>query len=318
MNIKEWGMFGLLGLIWGSSFLWIRVAMGNQGQPFLGIALPAGTVVFGPFLLVTMRLFFGMLGLAILLRIYRIAIPREPRIIAGFAFMGIAYAALPFALVAWGETRIDSGMAAILNGTVPLFTILIAHYWLPDDKITMTRFCGLLIGFAGVAVLVVRDTFTLTWEGNLIGQLAVLAAAIFYAISSTFSRKFLRGQSPIAQSFVTMFVAEIVMLLATVGAEQPVQLPSHPLLWFAALWLGLLGSCLAYVLYFSLVNAWGPSRASVVTYIFPVVGLLLGITILGEPADWRLAIGTLLVVSGIIVMNMQSLSQAILQARMAR
>lgn len=311
MKLKEWGMFALLGLVWGSSFLWIKIALGNGGEPFLGIAFPPGTTVFGPFLLVAFRLLFGLLGLAAVMVFQRPAFPRERRVWLAYLFMGAFNTAIPFTLISWGETQIDSGLASILNGTVPLFTIVIAHFWLHDEKITLPRLVGLVVGFIGVVVLVSRDIGPQGLVGNIWGQIAVIAAALCYAIAITFSRKYLRGQPPVMQSFMTLFMADAFMWVATPIAESPVVLPSSPMLWFAVIWLGLLGSCLAYLLFFSLINAWGPTRASLVTYVFPVIGLILGITLLGEEVDWRLFVGTALVVGGIVAVNFNTFAQFI-------
>jgi drug/metabolite transporter (DMT)-like permease len=315
MQLKEWGRFALLGLVWGSSFLWIKIAVGNDGHPFLGFAIPPDATVFGPFLLVTFRLLFGLIGLGTIMLVHRPPFPRERRVLLAYLFMGAFNTAVPFTLISWGETRIASGLAAILNGTVPLFTLVLAHVWLHDERLTWARVAGLVVGFAGVVVLVSRDVGPGGLAGSIGGQAAVIAAALSYAVAVTFSRKYLRGQPPVMQSFMTMFVGVLFMAIATPIAEGPIVLPTLPVLWLAVAWLGLLGSCLAYVLFFSLINAWGPTRASLVTYVFPVVGLVLGIALLGEPLDWRLFAGTLLVVGGIVVVNFSTVAQSFSSAR---
>jgi len=239
----------------------------------------------------------------VVIAVRRQPFPRERRIILAYLGLSIFQTALPFVLISWGETSIDSGLAAILNGTMPLFTIVIAHFWLHDDKMTWPRLMGLIVGFLGVVVLVSRD-LTPGAGGGVWGQLAVLCAAISYAASTTLSRKYLRGQSPVVQStmFLT-FAMPLVWLLVPV-AEQPVRFPAHAITWFGLAWLGLLGSCLAYILFFYLLNSWGPTRASLVTYVFPVIGLILGIVFLHEHPDWRLLVGSLLVVGGIVIVNL--------------
>ncbi len=309
MKLKEWGMFTLLGLVWGSSFLWIKIAVGNDGQPFLGIVFPAGAPVFGPFLLVAFRLLFGLLGLAVVLVARRTRLPRDPKTLLGFAFMGVFNTAIPFTLISWGETRIDSGLASILNGTLPLFTIVFAHFWLRDERIDGSRLLGLIVGFVGVVILVGRDVGAAGRGHDVWGRLAVVAAVVSYGVSAVFSRKYLRGQSPVAQSFVVLLVAEVCLALTVPFVEWPIVLPSLPIVWFAVVWLGLLGSCLAYLLYFSLINAWGATRASLVSYVFPIVGLVLGITLLGERLDWRLFAGTALVVGGIVIVNFRTFAR---------
>lgn len=289
MKLKEWGAFWLLGAIWGSSFLWIKIAVTE----------------IGPFTLAAIRLFFGLLGLLAVMRVQRQAFPRDRKILPAFLFMGLFNTALPFALIPWGETKIDSALASVLNGTMPLFAIVIAHFWLSDEKITSTRIAGLIVGFLGVVVLVSRDFHSGGIHSNIWGQLAVLAATISYAVSATFSRKHLRGQPPLLQATMVVLIADALVWLAIPIAERPFKLPSLFITWFALAWLGLLGSCVAYLLYFYLITTWGVTRASLVTYVFPVIGLLLGIIFLGEAADWRLVVGSALVVLGIVVVNLR-------------
>jgi len=295
MKLKEWGAFALLGLVWGSSFLWIKIAVQE----------------IGPFTLVAFRLLFGLVGLLVIMRLQKQSFPRDRRVLLAFLFMGVFNTAIPFTLISWGETRIDSGLASILNGTVPLFTIVIAHFWLHDEKITLPRIAGLLVGFVGVIVLVSRDIGPQGLVGNLWGQVAVIGGSVCYAVAITFSRKHLRNQPPVLQSTMILLVADALLWLTVPivrrvapGIESPLHvIPVLPLTWFAIAWLGLLGSCLAYLLFFYLINSWGPTRASLVTYVFPVIGLVLGIIFLKEVVDWQLVVGPLLVVAGIVVVN---------------
>ncbi len=303
-------MFALLGLIWGSSFLWIKVGLGNGGAPVFGLPMPDGAG-FPPLLLVTMRLTIGALGLVALMVARRQSFPREPRVLAASALVGLLNTALPFALITWGETRIPSGLASILNGTVPLFAIVIAHFVLADEPFTLVRLAGLVAGFVGVVVIVGGG---IAGPGGVWGALAVLAAALSYAVAAAYSRRVLRGQAPLVQSSTTVSFAAIFLAVAVLIWERPVHWASAPVAWVAVIWLGLLGSCVAYLLYFSLINAWGATRATVVTYVFPVVGLLLGIGVLGEPLDWRLVVGTVLIVGGIVVVNGASLRKALVKA----
>ena len=302
-------MFILLGLIWGSSFLWIKVALGNNSEPFLGIAMPAGEPAFSPILLVTMRLAFGLAGLAVLMVAYGLKIPRDARTLGICAVVGFVNTALPFVLITWGETRIPSSLASILNGTVPLFAIVFAHFALHDERMTPGRLAGLVIGFVGVVVLVSGESDITS--GSIWGQAAVAGAAVSYAGAAAYTRRYLRGLSPITQSFTTLIFAEAYLVIAVVLFERPVVWPSHPLVWTATAWLGLLGSCAAYVLYFSLINAWGATRASLVTYVFPIVGLALGIFVLGEQVQWNLFVGAALVAAGIVTVNGRQLLSAL-------
>ncbi len=290
--MKQWAVFSLLGLVWGSSFLWIKIAVAETG----------------PLTLVSFRILFGLIGLVLIMVARRQNIRMSRSTVLAFIFMGVFNTAVPFVLITWGEQYIASSLAAILNATVPLFTIVLAHFWLNDEKITLPKLVGLVVGFVGVVVLVSRDfqpevlRDALAGAG-LWGQAAVLLASVSYAVAATFSRRHLRGQPPILQSGMMLLVANGVMWAVTPVVERPMNFPDTPLAWFAILWLGVLGSCLAYVLFFYLMNAWGPTRASLVTYVFPVIGLILGIIFLREPADWRLVVGALLIVGGIGVVN---------------
>ncbi len=287
MKLKEWGAFWLLGLVWGSSFLWIKIAV----------------TYMGPLAVAAARLLLGLGGLLVVAAVQKQRFPRDHRALLAYLVLGVLQSAVPFALIAWGETKIESGLAAILNGTMPLFTILIAHLWLHDEKITPARLAGLVVGFTGVVVLGSRDVTTEGLRATAWGQAALLAATLSYAVAATFSRRHLRREPPLVQATMVVLIGDLVLWSAVGVAERPVHFPPLPIVWIALLWLGLLGSCLAYLLYFYLISAWGATRASLVTYVFPVVGLILGIMFLGERVDWHLALGSLLVVAGIVVVG---------------
>jgi len=285
MRPREWVAFWLLGTIWGSSFLWIRIAVAETG----------------PVLLAALRLLFGAVGLIGIAWITRQSVPRDRVLLARYLVLALLNTALPFVLIPWGETRIASGLAAVLNGTTPLFTLIIAHFWLRDERITRARVAGLVVGFTGVVVLMSRDLGA--GADNLWGQAAVLAASCSYAVAATFARRYLRGQPPVLQAAVAVTFADAVLWLTIPVLEPAVPFPHLPITWLALAWLGVLGSCVAYLLYYYLIHAWGATRATVVTYMFPVIGLVLGLAFLGEPLNARLVAGTLLVVSGIVVVN---------------
>lgn len=287
MKWREWGAFWLLGTIWGSSFLWIKIAL----------------VETGPITLAALRLLFGLIGLVAVARAAGQSVPRDRRLLARFVVLGVLNTALPFALIPWGETHIASGLAAVLNGTTPLFTLVIAHYWLRDERFTLRRLAGLGLGFAGVVILMSRDLGPAALRGSIVGQVAVLAASCSYAVAATFARQHLRGQPPVLQATAAVLTADALLWLAVPTVESPLRLPHLPLTWLALAWLGLLGSCGAYLLYYYLINTWGATRATLVAYVFPVIGLLLGVVFLGEPLTAQVAAGTLLVVGGIAVVN---------------
>ncbi len=287
MKTKDWVLFLALGLIWGSSFLWIKIAIREVDA----------------FTLVGWRLLFGTLGMMVVIALRRPAFPRSRSIWLGLALLGVINTALPFVLISWGQKTIDSAVASILNSTVPLFTLIIAHFALHDEPITARKAVGLLIGFGGVLALMSRDLEAGSLGVGALGQMAVLLAAVSYASASVFARRTMREISPLVQAFVPMAIADAIVWSAAIQVGDPGRLPAQPLTWVALLWLGLLGSCVAYLLYYTLLHAVGATRATMVTYVFPVVGVTLGVLFLDEPADWHLLAGALLVVASLAVVN---------------
>ena len=300
MKLKEWAAFGVLGLIWGSSFLWIKI----------------GVESITPMVLVTLRVSFGLLALLVVMAIHRQAFPRDRATIMKFVFMGIFNTVIPFLLITWGETKIESSLASILNAATPLFVIIIAHVWLHDEKITPARLGGLVMGFAGVVVLVLQNLRP-GGQNDIWGELAVLLATLSYAVALVFSRRHLRGTKPVVQSTMILVVASALMWIIMPVASRPVVFPATPLTWIAVIWLGVLGLCVAYLLFFYLNNVWGPTRASLVTYVFPVVGVVLGILFLSEPLTWNMVVGSILVVGGIVVVNRKPRAMAEVKTEMA-
>lgn len=262
----------------------------------------------GPVTLVAFRVLFGLLfGLAIIL-IQRPLLPRDLKSWTPVLVLGISNVAIPFFLISWGEKSIDSAVAAILDATVPLFTILAAHYLLRDDKMTVPKVAGLLIGFAGVVVLMSKDIGAST--GSLLGQLAVVLASVFYAGSSIYARKTTEDTPGIMRSAGPLISSTAVMWLATFVVEQPVKIPQLPITWVALIWLGVLGSGLAFVMAYYLIHEIGPTRTTMVTYLFPLGGVILGVLFLRERLSWQLLVGGALIVGSLVVANMQSKSGA--------
>jgi drug/metabolite transporter (DMT)-like permease len=294
MKSKEWGAFILLSAIWGSSFLFIKIAVDD----------------LMPFTLVTVRLGLATVGLWVIVGLSRPRFPREPGTILLAMGMGFLSITLPFVLITWGETTIDSGVASVLNSSVPLFSLVIAHFLLHDERFTWLRLGGLATGFLGVALIFSHDLrgFLLGAGGDLDwpvvrGQLAVVAAAFCYALSAVLIRRWLRNLEPMILAALQVGGAWLFALLGTLLFETPLRLTMSGKSIFALLWLGLLGTCLAYLLYFYILQAWGATRATLVTYVVPMFGVALGALVLDEPVDWHLLAGFALIVAGIALVN---------------
>jgi drug/metabolite transporter (DMT)-like permease len=172
---------------------------------------------------------------------------------------------------------------------------------LDDDKITTPKVLGLLLGFAGVVVLMIKDIDAGT--SSLLGQLAVIVACMFYAGSGIFVRKVTEDVPGILRSAGPLFSATIFMWVAAFIFEAPIKIPTLPITWIGLAWLGILGSGLAFLMAFYLIHEIGPTRTSMVTYLFPLGGVTLGVIFLNEPLTWEIVTGALLIILSLVVAN---------------
>jgi len=262
----------------------------------------------GPITLVAFRVLFGLLFGVVVIYIQRVQWPQTFKGWIPLLVLGITNIAIPFFLISWGELSIDSAVASILNATVPLFTILIAHYLLRDDKMTVPKVLGLLLGFAGVVILMSKDIGSSV--GSILGQLAVVLASAFYAGGAVYARKTTEGMPGIMRSAGPLVPATVVMWLAMFLVESPVKMPQLGITWIALLFLGILGSGFAFVLSYYLIHEIGPTRTSMVTYLFPLGGVILGVAFLNETLSWQLIVGAVLIILSLVVANMRPQKQA--------
>lgn len=270
----------------------------------------------GPVTLVAFRALLGLLfGIAVIW-IQRTQLPRTGRAWMPLLVLGITNIAIPFFLISWGEQTIDSAVASILDATVPLFTILIAHFLLPDDKMTLPKVLGLIVGFAGIIVLMSKDMNASS--SSLLGQLAVIVASLFYAISSVYARKVTEDTPGILRSAGPLVSATAIMWLGTFVFESPVHVPQLGITWVALLFLGVVGSGVAFVMAYYLIHEIGPTRTTMVTYLFPLGGVILGVTFLNEQLTWHVIAGAILIIASLAIANMKSKKlEVIAEARAA-
>ena len=273
----------LLSVIWGSSFLLIKVALDGlaPAQVVLGRVLAGATV----------------LGVAMV--VSRLSFPRSRALWGHLAVLAVFANVVPFTLFAWGETRIDSGLAGILNGATPLLTLVFAVALLPEERISRTRVAGLVVGFAGV-VVIVGPWRAGALHGELAGQLACLGAAACYGVAFTYTRRFVSGSGEPLLVLATsqLVVASAVLLvLAPFVATDAMHLSARVV--SAVLTLGVAGTGIAYLLYYGLIRDVGATTASMVTYLIPVVAFLLGVVVRGEPAHWYVFAGAAIVIAGV-------------------
>jgi len=252
LTFKQWTTFLSLTLIWGASFLWIKIAVRETS----------------PLTIVALRIVFALLILLPFLLRDRPGAPRTARRWGQLLLLGSISAALPWALIIWAEQYIDSAMATVLNATVPLFTTTTAHLALSDDRMTVRRVVGLLVGLSGVVVLVggnIDFSGSVDSRMKLAGQGAMLLAAMFYGTSNVYARAKFRGTPAIYQSFYTMLMCGLLMWPAAPILEAPLRLPALPITWVAVAWLGMLGAGISYLLFYYLLHEIGPTRVATVT-----------------------------------------------------
>jgi drug/metabolite transporter (DMT)-like permease len=286
-STRVWIAFLVLALAWGSSYFWIKVGLGS----------------LTPLTLIAGRLVIGGVLLAIVVALAHQELPRSPRMYGHLLVMSVINIVLPFVLIAVGEQTIDSALASILNATVPLGVIVIAPFFLPDERITPARIAGLAVGFAGVILLVAPDLVNLG-DSDLTGELLLLGSSLSYACGGVYSRRNVHGLRPMVPAlFQVTFAAVIVIVLAVIVDRPWETLDPAPEAIVAVVWLGILGSGVAYLCYFFVLQHWGATRTSMVAYVLPVVGIALGTLILNDPLTINRIAGTALVLCGIALVN---------------
>ena len=267
MGAGEWALLILLSLLWGGSFF------------FIGVAVKA----FPPFTLVTLRVGFAALALHIILRAKGLRLPGDRQRLTAFLGMGLLNNLLPFSLIVWGQTHIASGLAAIFNATTPLFTVILAHLFTRDEKLTGNRLGGIALGFTGVVLIIGPDSLK-TLGTETLAQLAVLGAACSYACAGIFGRRFKRlGVPPLVTATGQVTATSLLMIPLALAVDHPWQLPLPGWApWGAILGLALISTAFAYILYFRLLARAGATNLLLVTFLIPVSAILLGSTFLGE------------------------------------
>ena len=279
VNRRYLPMLLLLSLIWGSSFMFIKVA-DRQLDPstlILGrIALAAVTLA------VVVAATIGLQEAVVELRRHWRAL----------VVVGLLNTAVPFWLLSWGETRIDSGTASIIQASVPIFTVLLAFGFFHDQRVTGSRLVGVGVGFVGVALLVGAQP-----QGKILGALAVVGMAVCYAAGGLLIRRYLSTTRPPLVAFGTSAVAAIAVLPAGV-AQAPSALPDWKTIG-SVVFLGIVGTAFAYLLFFTIIAGAGASYASFVTYLVPPVALAYGAVFLGEGVGSVAIVGLLLILGGV-------------------
>ncbi|HTU13220.1 MAG TPA: EamA family transporter [Allosphingosinicella sp.] len=288
MGREEWAILLLLSVLWGGSFFFIEIAL-TTVRPL--------TLV-----LIRVTLAAAMLWAFLWWRGQRLPLP--PGAALAYLVLALLNNAIPFVLFAWAQAEIASGLASILNATTPIWGVLVAHLFTADEKATPNKVAGVLLGFAGVAMLIGMDFLGEIGRG-VWAQLACLAATLCYALAGIWGRRFRRmGIEPTAVATGQLSAAALVMLPLVLLFEPPwlAAAPSAGA-WLALAALALFCTSLAYILYFRLIGAAGATNALLVTFLIPVTAILLGALFLGERLEPRSFAGMALIAAGLAAID---------------
>jgi drug/metabolite transporter (DMT)-like permease len=267
MSPADWGLLLALSVLWGGSFFFVGIAVKE---------LP-------PLTLVALRVSLAAIILLVVVRARGQSMPRDPKAWFAFTVAGFLGSTLPFCLIVWGQTHIASGLASILNATTPISTAIVAHFLTSDEKLTGNRVLGVLVGFAGVALMIGPDA--LAGLGNHVwAQIAVLCATISYALVGVYARVFKRlGIPPLIAATGQVTMAAVLLSPVALALDAPWTLPMPSLKsWLAILGIAALSTSLAYVLFFRILSSSGATNVALVTFLVPVSAILLGSLVLGE------------------------------------
>lgn len=291
MKLKNFLLLVLLAALWGPSFLFIKVAVAD---------IPPLTLVLG-------RVSLGALMLYAVLRWQGGNLPPFGPIWKHLAFVGLVQNAIPYVLFGWGEQYIDSALASILNGITPIFTIILAHFFVVDERLTAAKVTGAFMGMGGLLFLIgpslAGGIQATTW-----GLVAVTAATFCYGVAIVYARNHLRGLPPLVVPTSQLLMASAYLLPLSLFLERPYRLfmgegtPSWPAIG-SVLALALLGTALAFVVYYRVLEVAEASFVSMVTYMVPVFGVILGVVVLDEQLAWNTYAGFALILLGVTVVN---------------
>jgi drug/metabolite transporter (DMT)-like permease len=265
MGPSQWLMLVMLSVIWGGSFFFFAVAIRE---------LPTFTIVLA-------RVGLGAIAIWLAVLVLRVPRPVEAKVWRDLLIMGVINNAIPFSLIVWGQREVASGLAAVINGTTPFFTVLVANAFTTDEKMSWNRFAGALAGLAGVAVMIGFDVLA-DLGASLGHQLAIVLGAVFYASASVFARRF-GGLPPLVTAAGQTTGSTLALLPLVVLIDRPWLLPwpSHGTV-ASLLALGVLCTAIAYLLYFSVLKSAGATNLVLVTFLVPVSAILLGVGFLDE------------------------------------
>ncbi len=287
MDRRAWIGLLVLSVLWGGSFFFVGVAV--KEVPPLTIA--------------ALRVFLAATVLLVVLRFAGLTLPRRREVWQAFLIMGLLNNAIPFSLTFWGQSQIPSGLASILNATTPISTVLVAHAFSNDEKLTPGRLLGVLVGFAGVALMIGPDLLSGLGR-NVLGQGACLLATVSYAFGAVYSRRFGRlGVAPMQVAGGQFVGSSLILLPLALLVEQGWRIPLPSWQAIAAIVaLAVVSTALGFVIYFRVMAVAG-SNVNLVTLLVPVSAILLGVLVLGESLAPRHFAGMAIIATGLAAID---------------
>ncbi|UWQ17012.1 DMT family transporter [Jannaschia sp. M317] len=285
MTSRAWGELMLLALIWGGSFLSIRVALDEI--PFVtSVAFRVGVAAL---------VLWGWVALR------RLPLPRDPRIWGALLVMGVLNNVLPFSLMAWGQLHIETGLTSILNAGTAVFGVLAAAIFLADERLTPRRALGVTIGFFGVAVAIGLENLS-SFDLRSAAQLAVVAGTICYALAGVWARTRLTGLAPQVQAAGMLTGSSLVMVPAALMIDGIV-VPQQSDTILAVGYYAVVATALAYLLYFRVLATAGSGNVMLCTLMIPPVAILLGAWVRGEVLAPTVYLGFALLIAGLLILD---------------
>lgn len=285
MSLQNWILLIILSLLWGGSFFFVEVALAD---------IP-------PFTLVFLRVALAAVALLAYLKLRGESIPLNLPLWSAFFVMGLLNNVFPFGMIVWGQTHITGSVASILNATTPIFTVLAAHWLTTDEKLTLNKLLGVIIGFAGVVVMMM-PTLDQGVSLKSYGQLAVLGAALSYAFAGVWGKRF-KSTPPLVNAAGMLICATFIMLPALFFLENPFALSPSFASWLAVGAIALLSTASAYILYFRILASAGATNLLLVTFLIPLSSMLLGMGILEERVETLGFYGMAVIFAGLILID---------------
>ena len=283
---RAWAELILLALIWGGSFVSIRIALDE----------------IGPMTAVAHRVFWAMLLLWGVILLRRVPLPRDPKIWGAFLVMGLLNNVIPFGLMAWGQLHIASGLTAILNAATAIFGVLAAAIFFADERLSLRKAVGVLLGFAGVVLAIGLGNLA-RLDLRSLAQLAVIAGAVSYALAGVWARKRLTGLPPELAAAGMLTGATLVMLPLAWVVEGPISLALEADTALAIGYYALVATGLAYLLYYRVLAMAGAGNLMLVTLMIPPVAIVLGTALRAEALAPAALGGFVLLALGLLLID---------------